>query len=251
MSVKILSMVWEGYPGGGSELLALLALADWSDDQGRCYPSMSAIADKTRLSRSQAQRVVHNLIGAGFVSVEGNENGGRPGSTRRYLINLQHMKADRGRTGATGSAYATGRTDAAEGPHGCEERGRTHATQTVSEPSKNRQKGAKPHAAREAATADAGKKTSAAKGARLPAGWALPKAWGEWALAEVPGWSADHVRKVGETFGDYWRAKAGREATKADWLATWRNWVRREAERSTPPARVVPTGAPDPFRGAL
>lgn len=139
MSVRVLSMVWDNYPGGGSELLALLALADWSDDEGRCYPSVSAIADKTRLSRSQAQRVVHNLIGTGFVSVEGNENGGRPGSTRRYRINLQQMRAERGRTHATGSVHATGRTDAVEGSHGCAERGRTHATQTVSEPSKNRQ----------------------------------------------------------------------------------------------------------------
>ncbi len=151
MSIRVMTLVWDGYPGGGSELLTLLALADWSDDQGRCYPSMSAIADKTRLSRSQAQRVVHNLIGAGFVSVEGNENGGRPGSTRRYLINLQQMRAERGRTHATGSAHATGRTDAAEGSHGCAERGRTHATQTVSEPSKNRQGGDKPPVSSKAA----------------------------------------------------------------------------------------------------
>jgi len=139
MSVRVMSLVWDGYPGGGSELLALLALADWSDDDGRCYPSMSAIADKTRLSRSQAQRVVHNLIDSGFVSVEGNESGGRPGSTRRYLIDLQQIRTERGRTHATGSAYATGRTDAAEGSHGCAERGRAHATQTISEPSVNHQ----------------------------------------------------------------------------------------------------------------
>lgn len=139
MSVRVMSLVWDGYPGGGSELLALLALADWSDDEGRCYPSMAAIADKTRLSRSQAQRVVHTLIGSGFVSVEGNESGGRPGSTRRYLINLQQIRTERGRTHATGSAYATGRTDAAEGSHGCAERGRTHATLTISEPSVNHQ----------------------------------------------------------------------------------------------------------------
>ena len=139
MSVRVLAQVWDGYPDGGSELLALLALADWSDDEGRCYPSVAAIAFKTRLSRSQAQRVVHNLIGSGFVSVEGNENGGRPGSTRRYRINLQKMKAERGRADATGGACATGRTDAQEGSHSCAERGRADATQTVSEPSKNRQ----------------------------------------------------------------------------------------------------------------
>ena len=28
-------------------------------------------------------------------------------------------------------------------------------------------------------------------------------------------------------FVDYWRAKAGKDATKLDWDATWRNWIRR------------------------
>src|SRR5262245_59801672 len=27
-------------------------------------------------------------------------------------------------------------------------------------------------------------------------------------------------------FIDYWHAKAGRDGTKLDWLATWRNWCR-------------------------
>lgn len=33
-----------------------------------------------------------------------------------------------------------------------------------------------------------------------------------------------------ERFKDYWTAKPGKDGRKADWLATWRNWVR--AERS-------------------
>lgn len=127
-----MSLVWESYPSGGSDLLALLALADWSDDNGKCYPSMAAIAKKTRLSRSQSQRVVHQLIEGGFVAVVGNETGGAPGSTRQYRINLYMLT---GRMDATGSAHATGRTHAQEGSHGCGETGRTHATQTVIEPS--------------------------------------------------------------------------------------------------------------------
>lgn len=103
-------------------------------------------------------------------------------------------------------------------------------------------------------TADAlrGEKPPSTKGTRLPADWQLPKAWGEWALAEVPRWSADQVRKVGETFGDYWRAKAGKDAVKADWMATWRNWVRREAERNSSAIPRPPTpSTPDPFRGCI
>jgi hypothetical protein len=101
---------------------------------------MATIAGKTRLSRSQAQRIVHGLIDAGYVSVTGNETGGKPGTTRQYQINLNALtgSADAtptGRTHATGSVDATGRTHAQEGPHPCAETGRTHATQTVKDPS--------------------------------------------------------------------------------------------------------------------
>lgn len=132
-----MARVWRDFPGaGGSDLLAMLALADWSDDEGRCWPSMTSIADKTRLSRSQAQRVVHGLIADGYLSVIGNSEGGKPGTTRQYRINLHTLTGridatPTGRTDATGSTHATGRTDAAEGSHGCGERGRTGATQTI------------------------------------------------------------------------------------------------------------------------
>lgn len=113
MSIRVMSKVWESYPGGGSELLALLALADWSDDNGRCYPSMASISKKVRLKPRQAQRVVHQLIEAGFVSVIGNEFGGKPGATRQYRINLSTL---------TGVAHDTGvihDTGVAEDVDGC------------------------------------------------------------------------------------------------------------------------------------
>ena len=140
MAVRIITAVWDGYPGGGSELLCLLALADWSDDEGHCWPSIAAIARKSRLSRSQAQRVVHRLIDEGVVSVTGNETGGAPGSTRQYRINSTKLTGrvdatPTGRTGATGSASATGSMDAVDGSHPATETGSTHATQTTSEPS--------------------------------------------------------------------------------------------------------------------
>ena len=81
MAVKILSLVFEYFPEGGSELLAMLALADWSDDLGLCYPSMAAIAKKVRLSRCQAQRVVKGLTKSGWLAVEANQFGGAPGAT--------------------------------------------------------------------------------------------------------------------------------------------------------------------------
>lgn len=77
------------------------------------------------------------------------------------------------------------------------------------------------------------------KGSRLPADWVLPKAWGEWALTEYSLWTEDKVRREAASFRDHWVAQSGRDATKLDWLATWRNWCRNPlAHRDDPkPAR--------------
>lgn len=76
------------------------------------------------------------------------------------------------------------------------------------------------------------KRSDRSRASRLPTDWALPKKWGEWALAERPDWNAEIVRKVAEQFRDHWLAKGGADARKADWEATWRNWVRREKSLS-------------------
>lgn len=89
MAIRVVTRVWDGYHGGGSELLALLALADWSDDEGRCWPSMPSIARKVRLQEKQARRVVHALIEAGFVTVTNFDAGGA--ASRRYQINLHRL----------------------------------------------------------------------------------------------------------------------------------------------------------------
>ena len=138
MSIRVMSTVWESYPGGGSELLALLALADWSDDNGRCYPSMASISKKVRLKPRQAQRVVHQLIEAGFVSVIGNEFGGKPGATRQYRINLHSLT---GVAHDTGVVKDTGVVEDVDGCHGRRETGVAHDTLTVIEPPRTVSKG--------------------------------------------------------------------------------------------------------------
>lgn len=72
------------------------------------------------------------------------------------------------------------------------------------------------------------------RGHRLAADWVLPKAWGDWALAEMRGWTAETTRLEAAKFADHWHAKAGKDAAKTDWFATWRNWCRN--------ARTAPAG---------
>ena len=57
-----MSLVWKCYPGGGSKLLTMLALADWAGSDGsRIYPSMATLAAKIRMSERQVTRIVHEL----------------------------------------------------------------------------------------------------------------------------------------------------------------------------------------------
>lgn len=66
--------------------------------------------------------------------------------------------------------------------------------------------------------------TKKQRASRLSERWTLPKEWGEWALSQ--GWSETAVRLEADKFRDFWISKAGKDAVKLDWLATWRNWVR-------------------------
>jgi hypothetical protein len=60
-----------------------------------------------------------------------------------------------------------------------------------------------------------------------------------WARERVP--TVDG-RVETEKFVNYWRGKAGKDATKLDWPATWRNWMLNAAERNG--ARASPSNAP-------
>ena len=92
----------------------------------------------------------------------------------------------------------------------------------------------------EARLEDAGASSSGPRkrGARLPADWTLPDDWRDWAVSEH-GMSTEAVVFEAAKFRDYWHSKAGRDAAKLDWAATWRNWCRTASpRRATQPATV-------------
>jgi hypothetical protein len=93
VSIKIMTMVWDAAPLSGSELLCLLAMADWAnDDGGSLHPSMRAIGEKIRVSEKQARRIVQGLVDAGYLSVVGNPYGGAPGTTKQWVINVRKLR---------------------------------------------------------------------------------------------------------------------------------------------------------------
>ena len=81
-------------------------------------------------------------------------------------------------------------------------------------------------------------RSTVSKATRLPGDWIPPGDWIAWATAE--GMALDRVWREVEVFRDYWTAKSGQDATKADWQATWRNWIRRAMQPGGPFGNSAP-----------
>lgn len=68
--------------------------------------------------------------------------------------------------------------------------------------------------------------TPASRGTRMFAGWLPPSD----EIARAKSEYAPHVdlKAENEVFVDYWISAAGVRGVKADWVATWRNWMKRK-----------------------
>lgn len=71
-------------------------------------------------------------------------------------------------------------------------------------------------------------KGGARRGSRLPDDF-MPN-------SDLIGWAKEKTPDVDlqwatDAFKDYWKSATGRTATKLDWNAAWRSWMRREQER--------------------
>lgn len=85
MSVRIMSAIWEMGQLSPTEKLVLLALADWSNDAGECWPSIARVAEKTGVGTRTVQRAIRKAEKEGIVKrdeVLGKGN--------RYTINPCH-----------------------------------------------------------------------------------------------------------------------------------------------------------------
>lgn len=80
-----------------------------------------------------------------------------------------------------------------------------------------------------------GQAATRSKGSRIKADW-KPSA-DNIAYAAAEGFTEPETQRIAETFRDYWTSAAGKGATKLDWSAAWRNWVRSERDRRPSAAR--------------
>ena len=79
-----MSQVWDAGPSKQGHLLVMLALADYANDTGECWPSIKSIAEKARMTERGVQKIIRALEADGWVEIDtGN---GRKGCNQ-YRIN--------------------------------------------------------------------------------------------------------------------------------------------------------------------
>jgi len=86
MSIKVMSRVWEHSQHGGSTLLLLLALADWADDWGYCFPSHATIARKIRSGERNVYYLLRKLEESAEIRIITRGRGGKTSETSIYQV---------------------------------------------------------------------------------------------------------------------------------------------------------------------
>lgn len=86
-----MSEVWETSQQDKGSLLVLLALADFADDDGYCYPSVETVARKSRLTERHTRRILRKLEDDGEIESQMSK-GGRSQTTLYRVIGKRGQK---------------------------------------------------------------------------------------------------------------------------------------------------------------
>lgn len=98
VSGKVVGMVFDHYPNGGSELLLAVKLADNAADDGRhIFPSVATLAAQTRQSERTVQYQLKRMVAIGWLvlvrEAVGGGRGGGYGRPREYRIHPDWVRA--------------------------------------------------------------------------------------------------------------------------------------------------------------
>ena len=70
MSIMQMVLAWKVRDVSGTDKLVLLALADWANDEGLCWPSLDTLAEKSSLNRRTVMNAIGRLENAGLIRRE-------------------------------------------------------------------------------------------------------------------------------------------------------------------------------------
>lgn len=85
MSIKVMTWVWANSPYSGERLLLHLALADFANDEGICFPSHSTLAKKARCSTGWVAQTIKQMQKDALIEIVEPAGMGR-GKVGRYRL---------------------------------------------------------------------------------------------------------------------------------------------------------------------
>lgn len=248
-----MTWVWEHSRSKLSARLVLLAIADHANGDGLdAYPSTVQLMRKTGLSERAVQKAVAELVELGELHVSA---GGGRGNTNRYRVLMVERPDEVDEVNPADPAPFENPADPApfdgnpaqktpysgnpaeKTPYSCPETPQsTTGNPAESAPGTKREPRA---TVKDSPTGSPAPARTRTRGSRIPADFEITDEMRDWATAEAtkatqqppnretfPDWLDRHT----ERFRDHWRGASGQRAVKADWAATWRNWIRKEID---------------------
>ncbi|WP_407545983.1 helix-turn-helix domain-containing protein [Vibrio parahaemolyticus] len=96
MSIKIQSYAWDILAFKGNTKLVVLCLADFANDEGCCWPSLSTVARKSGVSVSTVKSIIKSLVEGGWLSRKSRSkigsDGRRVADSNLYTLNVDKLK---------------------------------------------------------------------------------------------------------------------------------------------------------------
>lgn len=92
MSIKWTSYVWEQTPYKNGDLLTALALADFANDEGECFPHLETVAKKARLTVRQVQKILKKFEAQGFLVFDRKSGRGNRSEFQLKKVNFATEK---------------------------------------------------------------------------------------------------------------------------------------------------------------
>ena len=210
MSIKVMDMVWQNATDlQGNDLLVMLALADWANEQGACWPSVPKLAEKARVAERTVRYIIRRLEERGYIQIE--EQRGR-NHTNQYLLNLQVLQPKKVQPLQVSVPVKPASYD----------------TQNLQVTTVKPAIAIAPNPSIEPSVKPSNKKS--ARATTIPADFYLTDDLRHRAEQDGIALVVD-LDKHTERFIEYWTVGEGAGERKKNWALTWLNWMRREAER--------------------
>lgn len=204
---------WDRHPRGIAQdrrvkpgaLRVMLALCGYADREGRCFPSQDRLANELGTTRHKVCNAISQLEDFGYLQ-----------KVRRRRDRIEYLIQDVSVSG-TSEMYPKRAHVPEMGNRDVSETGNRDVPKvgTQNQTTEPDQLTRTPP--------DGGVGT---RGTRLPADW-MP-------TDEAMGWARQEghpdPKRATERFRDYWAGISGNRGVKRDWLATWRNWIRKDID---------------------